>query len=37
VKKRQTSVYVLGFRVVQNGVTKLLANIVEFLHCIDLP
>jgi len=27
----------LGFRVVRNEVTKLLANMVEFLHCIDLP
>jgi len=24
-------------KVVRNGVTKLLANMVEFLQCIDLP
>jgi len=37
VKKRQTRFQVVGFRVVRSWVTKLLANMVEFLHRKDLP
>jgi len=37
MRGEKTSSEVLEFRVVQNGVTKLLANMVEFLHCIDFP